>query len=621
VCGICGVVNFDSEQQVLEPVLRRMTDVIAHRGPDDSGLYLNGNVGLGFRRLSIVDLTLGHQPMSNEDGRVWIVFNGEIYNHADIRKRLISHGHVYKTKADTETIIHLYEQDGVDGFNQMNGMYAFAIWDDAQKRLVLVRDRLGIKPFYYMVHDNRLLFGSEIKAILEYPGVPREVNDEALEEYLVFRFPAGEQTMFKGIKSLLPGHVLIWENGRVTTTKTWDVPVAEERLKLDEATAMRQLEELLDDSVQLRLMSDVPLGTMCSGGVDSGLTTAYASLAGKFKLNTYSVGFQEEAFDETRYARMVADKYGTSHHELVVSNLQFADSLEKMIWHYDEPLNHANSVQIFHISKLAKEKITVMLTGEGADELFGGYPRYYIPQLLSNMQWMPQFSRQAVGALAGLAPAHKIRKLGQYLPLSTQDAALYNAAFVQPKLARSVLVPDVSSSRMEYRRSLLKESERLGGDLMNRLFYLELKTYLVAILHRMDKMTMAARVEGRVPFLDYRLVEWAARLPLNLKLNRLENKRLVKRLGEKMLPRDVIYRQKSGFGVPLGEWFRDRSGLGRFLDIFQEPTCTSRGLFNGAQVARLVEEHRSRKSDHSDILWELINLELWMRIFIAPVYD
>ncbi|HVP06634.1 MAG TPA: asparagine synthase (glutamine-hydrolyzing), partial [Candidatus Acidoferrum sp.] len=315
MCGICGVVNFDSHRPVDEQVLRRMTDIMTHRGPDDSGLYLNGNVGLGFRRLSIVDLALGHQPMSNEDGRIWIVFNGEIYNHLDIHNRLISQGHVYKTRCDTETIVHLYEQDGIDGFKQMNGMFSFAIWDDIKKRLVLVRDRLGIKPFYYLVHDNRLIFGSEIKAILEHPGVPREVNEKALEEYLIFRFAAGEQTMFNNIKCLLPGHILIWENGTVTTRSFWDVPVGEKHFEIDQATAVSQLGELLDDSVRLRLMSDVPLGTMCSGGVDSGLTTAYASLAGKFKLNTYSVGFKEEAFDETRYARMVADRYGTNHHE------------------------------------------------------------------------------------------------------------------------------------------------------------------------------------------------------------------------------------------------------------------------------------------------------------------
>ncbi len=617
MCGICGIVNFEEENTVDKDTLVKMRDTMIHRGPDDEGIYLNRNVGLGFRRLSIVDIKLGHQPMCNEDGSIWIIFNGEIYNHNELRGDLISKGHTYRTKCDTESIIHLYEEEGIEGFGKMNGMFALAIWDDRRKRLVLVRDRLGIKPLYLSQSKEGLIFASEIKAIVESKKVKNELNVEGLCEYLMFRFLAGEQTMFKGITNLLPGHILIFQKGKIETRRFWDFPNPEEILSLDEKNAINQLDELLSDSVKLRLMSDVPLGTFCSGGLDSSLTSAYAARLSNLNLNTFSVGFHEAAFDESRYAEMVSKKYGTRHHQLKVDNLTFADSLPRLIWHNDEPLNHANSVQIYHISKLAKQFVTVVLTGEGADELFAGYPRYLIAGAYQNFLWMPQFARYLLRELSRWGYSRRAKKLGQFLPLSLPEATVLNSCSADWTFVNRILkVNSDPHSIIESRLSLLEDANLTPENKVQNLLRLELKTYLVSILNRQDKMSMAASVEARVPFLDYRLVEWGLRIPIGLKLKGFQTKFIVKRLGERMLPKEIVHRKKSGFGVPISSWLRDKKGMGRYLDLFSEPRFEQRDYLKTQVVQRLAQEHLSGKADHGEILWGLINLELWHRIFL-----
>ena len=594
-----------------------MRDVMTHRGPDEEGVYLHRNVGFGFRRLSIIDVHYGHQPMCNEDGSVWIVFNGEIYNHNEIRKDLISKGHIFKTRTDTESIIHLYEEEGIEGFKRLNGMFGFALWDNKNERLVLARDRLGIKPLYYTQTKDSLIFASEIKSILENKKVKRELNVEGLSEYLMFRFLAGEKTLFKDIVNLLPGHILVFQGGNITIKKFWDLPPPWEVHDISESNAVNQLEELLSDSVRLRLMSDVPLGTFCSGGIDSSLTSAFASQLSNFSLNTFSVGFFESDYDESIYADMVSRRYATRHYRLKVDNYTFAESLSKLIWHNDEPLNYANSVQIYHISKLAKESVTVVLTGEGADELFGGYPRYLIAKIVRNSLWMPKFFREFIKVLSDFSSLRKVKKLGQFLPLSLEEVIVLNSCNTDWQSVSRILNADNDYRRIiESRLSLLGDYQISQHRPMEDLFRLELRTYLVSILNRQDKMSMAASLESRVPFLDHRLVEWALKIPAEHKLKGFETKSIVKQLGEKMLPAEVVYRKKSGFGVPVSTWLRDKKGLGRYLEVLAESRFRQRGYLNLPEVDKLIAEHLSEKADHGEMLWGLINLETWSRIFL-----
>lgn len=616
MCGICGIVNFKKEEPIDPEVLTEMRDVMTHRGPDDEGLYINQNAGLGFRRLSIVDISSGHQPMCNENGNIWIIFNGEIYNHSLIRKELLSKGHIYKTRSDTESIIHLYEEEGIEGFKKMNGMFGIAIWDDKQKQLILVRDRLGIKPLYYCHSRGSLIFASEIKSILKSQKVRVEMNAAGLEEYLLFRFVAGEKTLFEGIYNLLPGHILILKDGRIEIKKFWDLPPLEPSVEIGEKEAVDQLDELLNDSVKLRLMSDVALGTLCSGGVDSSLISAYAVKLSNRYLNTFSVGFQEAAFDESRYARIVSEKYKTRHHQLIVDNKSFADSLPALIWHNDEPLNHPNSVQIYHISRMAKEFVTVVLTGEGADELFAGYPRYLMAGMYLQSAWLPMALRRTFKSLFQLVPIARVNKLGRFLPLSMSEIAIFNATSANRLLVKEILDFKNGDSFMRSRLALISDAKLERKNLLESIIRLDLKTYLLSILNRQDKMSMAACIESRVPFLDYRLVEWGTRIPMRLKIKGFQTKAIVKKLGKRKLPTEIIYRRKSGFGVPLAEWLLDPGGLGRFLNLFAEQRFKQRGFLKHDVLLRLVAEHLSGKADHSEILWGLINLELWYRIYV-----
>jgi len=617
MCGICGIVNLDRHNQVDKNLVVAMKDVMTHRGPDDDGLHLDGNVGLGFRRLSIVDLNTGNQPIGNESGDIWTIFNGEIYNHAEIRKELISKGHVYRTHSDTETIVHLYEEEGLNSFRHLNGMFGIAIWDAPRQRLVLARDRLGIKPLYYTRTSEGLLFASEIKSLLKSRTVKLGINLEGLQEYLIYRFLAGERTMFQGVYNLLPGHFLVLTGGEIQITRFWDLPEPGAYSHIDEAGAVDQLNELLRDAVEKRLMSDVPLGAFCSGGVDSSLTSAYAAKASSVRFNTFSVGFNEADYDESRYAEMVSKRLGTHHHQLTVDNKTFADSLPKLIWHNDEPLNHPNSVQIYHISKLAKQYVTVVLTGEGADELFSGYPRYLIAKWCGMLLRVPSSARHILGRMVGMSPSRKIRKLARFLPLSGPELVALNSYFTDWESLGSVLAAESDfHSVIESRLSLLGDTDWSTDCVLDSLTRIDLKAYLVSILNRQDKMSMAASLESRVPFLDHRLVEWAFRIPASLKLRGFQTKVIVKKLGERVLPGEVVYRRKSGFGVPLSEWLRDRNGMGRYLELFSEPRFQQRGYLKTEQVQRMAHEHLSGAADHSEILWELINLELWQRVLL-----
>lgn len=616
MCGICGIAASDPSYLVPKETIEAMKASLEHRGPNDHGSYVCGNVGLGFRRLSIIDLQGGHQPMSNEDGRLWMVFNGEIYNHREIRGHLTSKGHTFKTNCDAECILHVFEEEGIEGFTRLNGMFAFALWDDSSKRLLLVRDRLGIKPLYYARTSEGVVFASEIKAIFKHDAMKPEMDPEALEEYLIFRYTAGPRTMFRNINALQPGHYLCFENDSLRIGKYWDVQRNENRNDISESDALAQFEELLRDSVKLRLMSDVPLGTFCSGGVDSSLTTAFATDARGSAVDTFSVGFDEVEFDESNYALAVSKRYNTNHHKLTINNKTFADNLPRLIWHHDEPLSHANSVPIHCIADLARQYVTVVLTGEGSDELFAGYPRYIIAAVCAIADGLPAIGKTGLQKAFNLTNFRRLKKLGYFLNLPLDDVALFNGSFNNPQSVAKLMGSSLSKNMPDNRRSILADASLNGADLLERLLTLDLKTYLVALLHRMDKMTMAASIEARVPFLDHRLVEWGAQLPRHLKLRRLTTKYLVKKVAESYVPRDAIYRPKSGFGVPVSDWFRDEKGLGRYLALFDEPEFGQRGFLNTELVRKMVDEHRRCTADHGETLWDLVNLELWYRIFM-----
>ena len=614
-------------------VLEEMRDVIRHRGPDDSGVFAGGRVGLGHRRLSIVDVAAGHQPMTNEDGSLHIVYNGEIYNHADFRARLEAGGHVYRTHCDTETILHLYEEEGARAVEHLRGMFAFAIWDERRKELFIARDRLGVKPLYY-VHreDGSLFFASEIKALLKARAVRAAINYRGLSDYLANHATSGEETLFSGVKRLLPGHTLLWRDGEIKITRYWDVHFApgetEERKR--DGDYITEWRELFRESVRLRLMADVPLGMFLSGGIDSSAIAAMMSGMVSDPIKTFSVAFAEREANELEYARMVARAFKTDHHEVVVSPEEFFAALPQLVWHEDEPLAHPSSVALYFVSRLASEHVKVVLTGEGSDELLGGYDRYR--KTIYNL---------ALGARYHTFTTRRLRRI-----VSNRIARLPATSKARQKLLRTFLCvePDIESiyfdnfavfPRVMQAELLTRETmERIGAEgldpytgvrgyldatdartLLDRLLYADTKTYLHELLMKQDQMSMAASIESRVPFLDHKLVEFTARLPARLKLRGWTTKYILRESMKGLLPEPILKRRKMGFPVPVGTWFR-----GQYRHIVDEyvlsERAAARGIFDSGFVRRLVAEHQAGAGNHSERLWALVNFEMWLRRFV-----
>lgn len=640
MCGINGIaLRGRARTSVDREVLERMRDVISHRGPDDCGVLMDGNVALGHRRLSIVDVAGGHQPMANEDGSLHIVFNGEIYNHADYRPMLEARGHRYRTHCDTETILHLYEEEGAQAVKSLRGMFAFAIWDKRQRELFIARDRLGVKPLYYVHRDDgSLYFASEIKALLAARAVTPEINFPALPDYLANHATSGEETLFRGVKRLLPGHTLRWRDGQVEIEKYWDVHFASDDSdggsdgdaghKRSDKRYIEEWTELFRTSVRLRLMADVPLGMFLSGGIDSSAIAAVMSGMVNEPIKTFSVAFREREANELQYARIVADAFKTDHHEILVSPEEFFAQLPKLVWHEDEPLAHPSSVALYFVSQLASQHVKVVLTGEGSDEMLAGYERYR--KTVLNL---------ALGARYYGLTNETIRRSVQQgikqLPLGLK---------VQQKLARSFFCvpPDIESiyfdnfavfSRAMQGDLLTSETkERVGGvidpyagvrrcleetdadTLLNRLLYADTKTYLHELLMKQDQMSMAASIESRVPFLDHKLVEFTACLPERMKLRGWTTKYILRESMKRVLPEAILKRSKMGFPVPVGSWFR-----GSFRSVIDEYVLSERamerGIFNRGFVRRLVERHQAGEN-HTERLWALVNFEMWLRQFI-----
>ena len=628
MCGINGIALSSNSRRSLDVrELERMRDVLTHRGPDDAGMFVDarvGRIGLGHRRLSIVDVAAGQQPMTNEDGSLHIIYNGEIYNHGDFRSSLEARGHVYNTHCDTETILHLYEEYGPSSVEQLRGMFAFAIWDQKKRELFIARDRLGVKPLYFThTGDGSLYFASEIKALLETGAVRAELNYDALPDYLANHATSGEDTLFRGIKRLLPGHTLLWRDGRLEINRYWDLSFQrDENNQRSDADYIAEWSELFRESVRLRLMADVPLGMFLSGGIDSSAIAAVMSELVREPIKTFSVAFAEREANELEYARLVAKKFNTNHHEVVVSPEEFFAALPKLVWHEDEPLAHPSSVALYFVSELASRHVKVVLTGEGSDELLAGYGRY--PKTILNVkagkryqQLAPAGIRNAVRKqIENLPAGSKARQklLRTFLALSPDLESIYFDNFaVFPRAMQPSLLNAETQARVgiadPYRVMNGVLAETNATSLLDRLLCADIKTYLHELLMKQDQMSMAASIESRVPFLDHKLVEFSAALPERMKLRGSTTKYILRESMKGVLPEAILSRPKMGFPVPVGAWFR-----GAFRSVIDEyvlgERATSRGIFDAGFVRSLVQRHQQGE-EHTERLWALVNFEIW----------
>lgn len=623
MCGIAGY--FNSNKQVSSKynsaLIGRMCDAIAHRGPDDQGYFVNDDgATLGHRRLSIIDLKTGQQPITNEDSSVWIVFNGEIYNYRELRSQLLSNGHRFTTNTDTEVIVHLYEEEGEACVEKLRGIFAFAIYDKHKRQLFLARDHVGVKPLYYALVGSEIIFGSEIKAILQHPALTREVNLEAISGFLTFGYVPDPDTAFLGIKKLAPGHTLTFKDGKIRSTKYWDINHSENSTVRTEADYVEELREHLTDAVRSQLMSDVPLGAFLSGGIDS--STVVALMAGEMNqpVKTFSIGFNEASFDELKFARVTAKHFGTDHHEFVVTP-DVCQIIEEVVWHHDEPFADVSSVPTYMVSKLASEHVKVVLSGDGSDELFAGYNRYAQDRRKERFEKIPKFVRQNI--LNPLSHALPRRAYGKNFVrnISLNPASRYvdSISFFHPELLHEILSRQTQQALQHHDPALAFTqiyAESPNADHTARMLYLDTKTYLPGdILAKVDRMSMAHSLESRVPFLDHQLIEFAANIPSNLKLKGLTTKHILKQAVKGLIPDHVIFRRKQGFSVPIREWFK-RDLRAMLHDILLDRKTIERGYFNEHAISSILKEHESGRRNYDRHLWGLLTLELWHRAFI-----
>ncbi|MGE0444248.1 MAG: asparagine synthase (glutamine-hydrolyzing) [Vicinamibacterales bacterium] len=621
MCGISGRVELAGG---IAPVDgdRLALDAIRHRGPDDEGQWYGAAVCLGMRRLSVIDLNTGHQPVFNEDRSVAVVYNGEIYNFQDVRRELESHGHRFATASDTEVIAHGWEQWGEGIAERLNGMFAFAVADERQQVVWVVRDRVGIKPLYYL-HEpgRRLLFASEIKALLAHAGVAREVDDEGLLNFLAYGHAVAPATMYKGVRKLMPGHSLRIERGQVAIRRWWQPTLREDR-SVPEVEWERQIRALLEDSVRRQMVADVPVGAFLSGGVDSSTVVALMTRNTGHRVQTFAVGFDHgREFNELPDARRVAQHLGTEHHELLVRPSQLVDVLQTLVYHFDEPFGDAACFPTYLVSRLARQHVTVALTGEGGDELFGGYRRYRAGA------WMRTLGPLLAAGHLGLAPVaavvprlRRLKKLAE-AAATTDPVTRYSQflrVFSDDLLARVVADRYAASARRfdavaPYRRLM---SESAGADHMNQLMFADLMTWLPdTYLEKVDKSSMAVSLEARVPLLDHRLVELSLRIPARFKMSGGVSKRILKRAVADLLPPETLTKPKHGFAVPTDPWFRGE--LRQFAyDVLLDPRTRQRGYFRPEAVERLWREHQSGREVRDAHLWLLLNFELWARRYL-----
>ncbi|MBI2469447.1 MAG: asparagine synthase (glutamine-hydrolyzing) [Candidatus Rokubacteria bacterium] len=616
MCGIAGIVSRDGAPVTL-PEVRAMCDAMVHRGPDDEGFYLGAGVGLGMRRLSIIDLATGRQPVRNEDGTVWVVFNGEIYNYRELRRALEAQGHAFYTATDTETIVHLYENYGPRCVEHLRGMFAFALWDEPRRRLLLARDRLGIKPLYYADVGGRLLFASELKAIRALPGFEPELNWAAVSHLFTFLTTPRAESIVRGVRKLEPGHVLVASFGEgARIERYWDVQFEPDHGR-PEADFVERLRELLTDSVRLHLVSDVPVGAFLSGGIDSSSVVATMARLGLGPVKTFSIGFTEADYDELRHARVVARAFGTEHHELTLD----PDALgivDELAWYLDEPFGDSSAIPTYMVSKLAAEHVTVVLSGDGGDELLAGYDKYRVERRERPARFLPGPARSLLGLLGGLVPEGRPgHNFLRHFALTGAERYLDASTLFRHAQKQKLFRPEAFElcSRYDPWRDAIDDLARADGHWLSALQYLDLRSYLpLDILTKVDRMSMAHSLEARVPLLDHKLVEFAATVPPELRLRGGTTKYLLKRAMRGILPDRIIERPKHGFAVPLARWFR--GGLGPFVrEVLLSERSRRRGILEPAYIERLLALH-ARGRDLDLQLWTLLSFELWCRTFL-----
>lgn len=627
MCGLTGKLHFDPTHPVDATLIRRMNRVLRHRGPDDEGIWTDGPVGLGHRRLSIIDLSpTGHQPMSNEDGWVWITYNGETYNHLDLRADLEQRGHRYRGTSDTETILHLYEEHGPDCVKSLRGMFAFALWDRRQRRLLLARDRFGQKPLLYAETADGLTFASEIKALLQDPAITRDLDETALHHYLTYGYVPAPRTAFRQIRKLPPASTLVWEDGHIAIERYWRLRYTP-KLEISEEEASERLLALLRQATHMRLMSDVPLGAFLSGGIDSSGIVALMAEETEEPVKTFSIGFDDQSFNELPYARQVARLYATDHHEFTVT----PDALEvlpELVWAYGEPFADTSALPTYYVARETHRHVTVALNGDGGDEAFAGYERYLATRLAARYERVPHWLREGI-----------VTPLARRLPESTGYRDFSR------RLKRFVLAMEASPER-RYARwvTLLSNADKEhlcipefcarmagvdslhiieqfyavadGPDFVERTQFVDVHTYLPDdLLVKVDVATMIHSLEARSPFLDHRLAEFAARLPANYKLRGRTSKYILKQALRNHLPATILHRDKQGFGMPVGRWFR-RELRQVTYDVLLDRRTVHRGILDGDGVRALLDEHVSGCVNHGYRIWELLFLELWFRAYV-----
>src|ERR1700704_1391953 len=622
MCGIAGMIGREGETVTAEQV-RRMTDTIIHRGPDDEGIFAQRNVGLGMRRLSIIDLSGGRQPIYNEDRTVAVVFNGEIYNFPELRKDLESRGHRFYTHSDTEVIVHLYEEMGADCVTQLRGMFAIALYDAKQNSILLARDRLGKKPLYYAVREGRLYFGSEIKAMLAVAPELASVDPEGVLQFFYFGYIPDPQSAFREIRKLPPGHLAEYKDGRIQVREYWDVPAYGVNDPGSDEACLEEMERRLAEAVRIRLISDVPLGALLSGGVDSSIVVALMARESSGPVKTFSIGFRKADFNETEYASLVAKRFGTDHHQLIVDP-DIADTLNHLTGMMEEPFGDSSMIPTYCVSQLARQHVTVALSGDGGDELFAGYDRYIVNWRRRRYDFVPSWAGKIYRdhMYPRLPSTVKGRKLSWNITLSSRDRYLDGVSFLPALHRERNLFSDdfVASARHwtdPFRRFERYYDEAPATDQLSRLMYLDTKTYLTAdILTKVDRMSMATSLEMRCPILDHKFVEWVAGLPVKYKFRDGTRKFLFKKLAERLgVPSELLHRRKQGFSLPLVHWMRNEL-KDELLPILLEPRTLQRGYFRAEAIRGVLDEHFTGRRDHSGILWMLLVFELWHRNFL-----
>lgn len=629
MCGICGKLVLCSGTDRVDPdVLRAMTMQLSHRGPDATGTYLTPEIGLGHTRLSIIDLATGTQPMSNEDGTVWVAFNGEIYNHKDLRAFLIGKGHRFASTSDTEVIVHLYEEFGPESIRRLSGMFAIALWDAKEKTLLLARDRVGIKPLYYFNNGRSLLFGSEIKAILADPSVQAPVDLASMDRFLTYSYTPGETTLFKNIRKIPAGHYAVIKNGRLSLRQYWDLSFSnrsQNKRSLEDCS--RELDGVLQKTIREHMIADVPVGVLLSGGVDSTAVLSYATEHTGHPISTFTVGFDGQHFaDERPYARLAAERYGSDHHEMTLTAAEFRDFLPRFVWHMEEPVCEPPAIALFYVTQMARKHVTVLLSGEGGDEAFAGYPDY------RTLFWMEQVkrslgaARKPVGQLAAwLTGFPGLSRVRRYLPLMqlpfedyyfsrTADPFQFLNPFKKDLYTRDFKAQLAFSWRRDEEPLDRMLSTTRNLDSLSRMLYIDTKTWLPDdLLIKADRMTMANSLELRVPFLDHHVLEFAASLPRDYKIRGWQTKYLLKHTLAPRVPAKILKRKKAGFPVPYGTWMRGEL-WDDIASTLTDPGTVARGLFRPETIQKILLENR-RSGAYSKEVFSLFILELWQRTF------